>query len=210
MPVPRVATGGIAGWNGNLKGLRKGEKQVRMPAGYGGGAGDAMRRGTGLLLSCALVLAGCASTGTGDGVAGGSVSPSASVPVPVASPATPAPEVSMTTEVLVEFRRQGGFAGLSDQLVVHTDGAFDLVRAKPPVSRHGQLTGAELADLRHKLARADLGHQPAEQTSAKGSDLFRYLVSAGGSQVVTQDGSVPPALNPLLSTLSELVSRYGT
>lgn len=172
-----------------------------------------MRRGAAWSVACVLVLAGCATTGTG-GTAGGSsappVSPSVGVTVPaspVASPATPAPQTAGT---LVEFRRQGGFAGLSDRLVVHGDGAFELTRAKPPVSRQGQLTGAELTDLELKLAHARLAPHPTAPPSAKGSDLFVYVVDWDTFHVVTQDGSVPPALNPLLSTLSGLVTRYGT
>ena len=172
-----------------------------------------MRRGAAWSLICVLVLAGCATTRTG-GTAGGSSAPSVSPSVEVTAPASPGPSPATsaprTAGTLVEFRRQGGFAGLSDQLVVHGDGTFDLVRAKPPVSRHGQLTGAELTDLQLELAHARLAPHPTAPPSAKGSDLFVYVVDWDGFQVVTQDGSVPPALNPLLSTLSGLVTRYGT
>jgi hypothetical protein len=127
---------------------------------------------------------------------------------PESSPgAGPAPGPVDT--LLVNYGRQGGFAGFADRLVVARDGSYLLVRAKPPVTRQGQLTAAELADLRQKLAQADLGHQPRVQASAKGNDLYTYQVSSGGAQVTAQDGSVAPSLQPLLSLLSGLVDKYG-
>jgi hypothetical protein len=172
-----------------------------------------MRRAAAWSLTCVLVLAGCATTGTGGSASGSSaapVSPSVEVTVPASPGRSSPPPASRTAGTLVEFRRQGGFAGLSDQLVVHGDGTFYLVRAKPPVSRQGQLTGAELTDLQLELAHARLAPHPTAPPGAKGSDLFVYVVDWDRFQVVTQDGSVPPALNPLLSTLSGLVTRYGT
>jgi hypothetical protein len=164
-----------------------------------------------LLGLCVLtvLLGGCSTVGSG-----GSSGP-APVTTPSSPPAstTPSPDVSPAPgpvgALLVEYGRQGGFAGFVDRLVVARDGSYQLTRAKPPVSRHGQLTATELADLRQKLDQADLGHQPRVQASAKGNDLYTYQVSTGGEQVTAQDGSVAPSLQPLLSLLSGLVAKYG-
>lgn len=174
-----------------------------------------MRRGVVGLCVVVLLLGGC-TTGEpgGTGAASGppvSMPPSPSGPSasPTGGPPSPGAGSGPVDPILVEYGRQGGFAGFVDRLVVGRDGGYQLTRAKPPVSRHGQLTPAELADLRQRLAQADLGHQPRAQTGARGNDLFTYQVSAGGRQVVAQDGAVDPSLQPLLSLLSGLVAKYG-
>src|SRR5689334_25234570 len=40
--------------------------------------------------------------------------------------------------VLIDFGRQGGIAGVTDQLVVREDGGYTLTRARPAVNRSGQ------------------------------------------------------------------------
>ncbi len=175
------------------------------------------RRGLVWALACALTLTGCGGTA-------GSAGASPSGPVPSAVPDTPSPSQvpasspapdhpstgpSTAAGTLVEFDRQGGFTGLSDRLVVARDGTYTLTRTKPPVSRSGQLTAAELADLRAQLDRADLGHQPRVQASTKGNDLYVYRLVVGDAQIVAQDGAETPALRPVLSTLSGLVAKYG-
>lgn len=171
-----------------------------------------MRRVVVGLCAVILLLGGC-TTGKSGGTAGPSASVPASAtasgPAPVSTPPSPGASPGPVDQILVEYGRQGGFAGFSDRLVVTRDGGYQLTRGKPPVDRHGQLTPTELADLSRKLDQADLGHQPRAQTSARGNDLFTYQVSAGGHRVVAQDGAVAPSLQPLLSLLSGLVAKYG-
>lgn len=173
-----------------------------------------MRRGVVGLCAVVLLLGGCTAGEPGrSGAASASATASGQAPVstPPSPGETPSPGASPgpVGTVLVEYGRQGGFAGFTDRLVVTRDGGYQVTRAKPPVNRHGQLTPTELADLRQKLDQADLAHQPRVQTSSRGNDLFTYQVSAGGRQVVAQDGAVAPSLQPLLSLLSGLVAKYG-
>jgi hypothetical protein len=179
-----------------------------------------MRRGlAGLLLSAVLVLAGC-SDGAGPGAAGsGSATPttagrSASPSGPATPPATPVqtappPDHARTGDVLVEFGRQGGFAGLSDQLTVRGDGSFTLNRAKPRVQRSGRLTPGELADLRRVLAESGFAQLPKVEP-AQGTDLFTYQVIYDGNQILAMDGGIAPPLRPVISMLTGIVSRYGS
>lgn len=73
--------------------------------------------------------------------------------------------------MLVEFGRQGGFAGMSDQLTVWQDGRFALVRSRPAVSRSGRLTAAEVADIRGALERSGFAGLPGVEPG-RGNDLY--------------------------------------
>jgi hypothetical protein len=112
------------------------------------------------------------------------------------------------TGTLVQFGREGGFAGLSDSLVVREDGSFTLVRAKPAVRKSGQLTAAELAELRRVLAESGFAQLPKVQ-AARGADLFTYQVTYRDNQIVGQDGGIVPQLKPVISMLSGLVAKYS-
>ena len=167
-----------------------------------------------------LALAGC--TGTS-----GAASGSASGPAPSGSgssgpdtsgqpptPSVPAPSGapsggSSTGTDAVEFSRQGGFAGLSDQLVVHADGTFTLVRLKPPVTRSGRIDAADLAQLRQVMAESGFAGLPQVQASGGGADRYTYRITYRGHTVVAQDGSVAPALGPVLAVLTGMVDKYG-
>jgi hypothetical protein len=158
-----------------------------------------------------ILLAGLALAGCGDATP----VPAGSVPVPV-SPAptgaasTPAGPVSPSPGgVLVEFGRQGGLAGLSDQLVIGQDGGFTLVRARPAGQRSGRLTATELSDLRGALDRSNFAGLPADE-SATGSDLFTYHLTYAGSRITAQDGGVAAPLQPVIGALTAIVAKYGS
>jgi hypothetical protein len=99
--------------------------------------------------------------------------------------------------------------GLSDHLVVRQDGGFTLTRLRPAVTRSGQLSPAELAELRRTLADSSFAQLPKVQT-AKGNDLYMYEVGYQGNQIVATDGAVAAPLQPVLAALSGIVARYGS
>jgi hypothetical protein len=172
---------------------------------------------TRLLLLTALLLTGCTSTApSGTPSSGTPGSPSAPADTASATPGTAAPAspggatpTRVIDGVLVEFGRSGGFAGLSDRLIVRPDGSFTLVRLKPPVNRSGQLTGAELANLRQVLADSGFAGLPKVEATTKGNDMFTYQVTYQGSQIVAQDGAIATPLRPVISTLTGIVAKYG-
>jgi hypothetical protein len=120
------------------------------------------------------------------------------------------PGTSTNSAALVQFERQGGFAGFSDQLVIRDDGSYTLVRAKPPTNKTGRLTDAELAQLRQALTDSGFAALPQVQASGKGADLYTYRVTYHGRTITAQDGSVAPALKPVLAALAGVVARYGS
>jgi len=141
----------------------------------------------------------------------GSVSPTPPGPVPASSsrPVVPPPNPSPNPSTpLVQFGRQGGLAGLADELVVQQDGTFTLTRRRPAVTKSGRLTPTDLAELHRVLAAADLAHQPRVQP-AKGNDLFTYHVVTDGAEILAMDGGMTDTLKPVVATLSGIVDRYS-
>jgi hypothetical protein len=153
-----------------------------------------MRKTIGLVVVLLLALAGCAGTNpSGSG---------SHVPGPVPSP-TP------SGMYVVEFQRQGGLAGVSDDLVVRDDGGYTITRTHPPVTRSGQLAVTDRDSLVRELAMARLAHVPPAGSGGV-ADGYTYRLSYAGAHVVAQDGSVDPSLRPLLALLTGIVERYGS
>jgi hypothetical protein len=99
--------------------------------------------------------------------------------------------------------------GVVDRLSIRQNGAFTLTRVRPrAVNRSGQLTAAELADVRRVLQGAGFATMPKVQ-KGDAADVYTYSVSYAGYQVTAQDGTAVPALRPVLATLSNLVAKYG-
>jgi hypothetical protein len=110
--------------------------------------------------------------------------------------------------VLVQFGRQGGLAGLADQLTVRQDGGFTLVRQRPALSRSGQLGQTDLAELRRVLTEAHLATLPKVEP-AHGADLFTYQVIYDGTEIAAMDGGTVDALKPVVGLLSGIIDRYS-
>jgi hypothetical protein len=111
--------------------------------------------------------------------------------------------------VLVDFGRQGGTAGVSDQLTVHDDGQYTLVRTKPAVNRSGQLAPAELSGLRAALAGSGFAKLPHIQPGS-GTDLYTYHVTYQGTEILAQQAGLADALRPAVTMLSAIVDRNGS
>jgi len=109
----------------------------------------------------------------------------------------------------VDYTRRGVIAAMSDHLVVRQDGGFTVTRLLPAVTRSGQLSPADLADLRRVLADSGFAQLPKVQAT-KGNDLFTYQVGYQGAQIVATDGAIAAPLQPVLAALSGIVARYGS
>ncbi|OLB75431.1 MAG: hypothetical protein AUI14_21085 [Actinobacteria bacterium 13_2_20CM_2_71_6] len=176
-----------------------------------------MRRTTvGLVVATLLALTGCSGGHRSASPDSSASLPSAATSTNAASgqpsptmPSAPATRPPAASATLVQFGRQGGIAGLADQLAVREDGGFTLVRARPAVNRTGQLSAAELADLRRVLDESGFAKLPRVQ-SAKGNDLFTYQVIYAGYEILAQDGGIEAPLRPVIGQLSGIVGRYGS
>ena len=119
-----------------------------------------------------------------------------------------APAGTASGAVLIDFGRQGGLAGVSDQLVVREDGGYTLTRVRPAVNRTGQLAPAELADLRAKLASSGFTKLPHVQPGG-GMDMFTYHMTYQGTEILAQEAGLADALRPVVATLTAIVERSG-
>ncbi|MFG2711725.1 hypothetical protein ACGFX2_14360 [Streptomyces goshikiensis] len=142
----------------------------------------------GAALVSAVVLCAC---GAGGGSEEASASPTAS--------ASPSPAAA---ESLVRVTRTGGFAGRTSSVLVKGDGSWTRLDGDAKPVGGGKLTPEGLERLRSALRAADFAHLP--RVSKSGTpvyDGFEYTIVHGGFEVVTADGSVPPALQDVLSAL---------
>jgi hypothetical protein len=163
-----------------------------------------------------VALGGCAGTRTGQ--ASGTPSSSAT-PVPAspsagpsASPAPSAPGEPTggasrpTGDTLVSYVKQGGFAGVDDQLTIRPDGGYELTRRGSATAR-GTLSAAELSQLRAVFDSAHFTQIPVKSTSTGMADGFTYRIGYGNYAVMAQDGAIPGDLQPVINALESIASR---
>ena len=105
---------------------------------------------------------------------------------------------------LVVYSRTGGFAGFSDQIVVHQDGSATVTRKETVASV--TIPDETMRQLRFSLERANfplLGDTyPAPR---EGADYFTYTVTYAGMTVVTEDTGIPAALAPVIQILNGII-----
>jgi hypothetical protein len=123
-----------------------------------------------------------------------------------ATPPGPGP-APMPDGVWVSYHRMGGFAGLSDEMIVDSSGGVKVSRKGTVVAR-ARLSTAERDHLAAVLRAARFESIPAVSLG-RGNDLFTYVVAYQGHIVTTTDGAVPDALRPVLGELDTLFQRYA-
>ncbi|MER7516181.1 hypothetical protein [Streptomyces sp. NPDC126499] len=158
----------------------------------------------------AMAVAGCGPTPSAEGdkpstTLGIPPVPSGPADATATAPATtgvtagrndPAPQ-----EVLVEVVVNGGFAGVTNKLVVHYDGTYTLRSGTKP-AKEGRMTAAGAAALRAALEDPAYAKVPARPTGAPAADGFSFYITHAYRLVVTQDGeNRPPALQRVLDAL---------
>jgi hypothetical protein len=102
------------------------------------------------------------------------------------------PARSGGADVRIEFERSGGFAGL---------------RRLPVTISDDSLSADESAAWRRLIESADFFHQPENPPRGPGADQFQFRVTVemdGRRHTVrVSEGSIPPALQPLIERLKE-------
>lgn len=155
-----------------------------------------------ILIVSSVLLAGCVTT-TADGV---QIQPGISTGGDAAAVLGLDPAVF----VILDLERNGGIAGLAERARLYLDGHVVLERqGAEPVTF--QLSPAEQAQISAALDAADFYRQAAqtEPPAQVFPDAFQYRIQRRGvllqGEVVTQDGSVPTWLEPLLPLLTNLL-----
>jgi len=106
--------------------------------------------------------------------------------------------------VLVTYDRTGGFAGFDDHLVLQEDGRASVRR------RGGEgeiaLDEKRLAKVRNTLDGLDFSAL-RDEYRGEGADLFTYTIAAKGRTITCMDSAVPPALEPVIRMLNQIVDN---
>jgi hypothetical protein len=136
-----------------------------------------------------VVLAGCASPDAGEPAA------------PAGGGTAPAGNGN-----LVDYRRTGGFAGLTDHLVVMRDGRA-VLEGKGP--RHdARLDEATMRELVATLDQAGFPSLRARYDApTKGNDLIEHAITYQGHTVMVTDTTVPEPLRPVLAELNRVLAK---
>ncbi|MFF9146780.1 hypothetical protein ACF1BN_18155 [Streptomyces sp. NPDC014861] len=144
---------------------------------------------------------GASDTDTGTGTGTGTGKPSASAPGTPSATATEAdPAEPRAGAVLVEVVVNGGFAGVTNQLVVHEDGSWT-VRSKERETRSGRMSADALAGLRAALEDPAYARVPERPGGPPIADGFQYFVTYEHRLVVAGDGERPAALQRVFDAL---------
>jgi hypothetical protein len=106
------------------------------------------------------------------------------------------------------FKLSGGDALRQDQLTLRPDGSAQVTTLAGDVP--AKVTPKELSTVSDQLADADLPDIPEDSTTDPAMpDALAYSVEYRGRKVVTDSGSLPEKLEPLIGSLLKLVDRYG-
>jgi hypothetical protein len=163
-----------------------------------------------------LTLAACSDGGDAGGAAGGATSAAASGGASTGASTSAGPETdpgasantggsATAVDALVTFSRTGGLAGVNDTLVVRPDGSYTAQTRQG--SRSGKLSADELNALKAALASADLSKLPTANDNGGVADGYTYTITYGGRQITAKDGSIPPALQPVIGALGVFLSK---
>ena len=110
---------------------------------------------------------------------------------------------------LVVYDKEGGVAGIREQLTVARDGRATLRDGygDDAPARRFRLTAAQLDHLRGVLEAAHL--QRVRSSSGPGgcADCFGYEIRFGGVRVIAYENAIAPALAQPIALLDRLVAR---
>ncbi|MFI5909091.1 hypothetical protein [Dactylosporangium sp. NPDC051541] len=109
------------------------------------------------------------------------------------------------TDTLVTFTRTGGLAGNNDSLAVRPDGSYTIQTKQ--AKKDGKLTDEELGALKAALAATDFNKLPTNNDNGAVADAYTYTITYAGKQITAKDGSIPPALQPVISALGAFLSK---
>jgi len=118
---------------------------------------------------------------------------------------TPSYELPQPTELLLEYQRTGGIAGVSDHRVVVSDGQG--VYSTRQGSGAYILSPGDLDILRGLIRDADIPSLKDEYPAPQpGADYFTYTLVVGNRTITTETTGIPEPLSPVIITLDGLIS----
>lgn len=112
--------------------------------------------------------------------------------------------VEAQRKTLVDFREQGGFAGLDNRVRVFTDGCGQFSRRTGPIVS-SCLTGKELRRLRTVLQKLKVG---TSEPQPQGADFLKYTLTYKGHRASRY--TPPTTWQPVVRHLEKLLTKYGS
>jgi hypothetical protein len=107
-------------------------------------------------------------------------------------------------EPLIEYHRQGGFAGLDDRLIIQDQESATLVQGSDEF--HLELEPGMVDELVAQLESIGFSSLQSEYLPKDtGADLIEYELTYKGHTVRTMDTAVPNSLQPILNLLNEII-----
>lgn len=114
---------------------------------------------------------------------------------------------------LITYRRWGGYAGLSQHLMVAEDGTVALRDRKTGKRTEVQASSAEIAQLQSLIDNVppqrwhSLGGAIARRMLPRPHEAMRFQIRCGHGRAGGAAGSTEADLGPLLAQLDELLAR---
>jgi hypothetical protein len=110
--------------------------------------------------------------------------------------------------ILVDYQRTGGFAGLDDHLVIGVEGNATLTRKSQ--SFEFTLDDTTMDQLKTVFEEAGFSKLEREYLPERqGADFIEYIVTYQGDRVRTMDTAVPDSLWQVLEFLNQIVESGG-
>lgn len=106
----------------------------------------------------------------------------------------------------LEYSREGGLRGVSEQLTIQRDGRSRVVGGRRG-TRSFKLSRTELDRVARLVGSADIGR--IEVPEGGGADVFYYAVSYRGSTLEFDDTTVPDEARDLVGALQRIVRVHG-
>ncbi|WP_433435658.1 hypothetical protein [Nonomuraea sp. CA-141351] len=106
-------------------------------------------------------------------------------------------------KVLVEYSRQGGFAGFDDRVIVYDNGCVRLSRRTGPAIDKC-LTGKEYRRIQTYLKDLKIG--PSEAQPA-GADFLKYTLVYEKQRATRY--TLPSSWQPVVRELDKIMQKYG-
>lgn len=114
----------------------------------------------------------------------------------------PAQAAAVQKKILVDYRKQGGFAGFEDRVIVYTNGCLRLSRRTGPTIDKCATRG-EIRKLRAHLKRLRIGHSEA---APQGADFLRYTLSYKGHRASRYN--LTASWTPVVTDLDRFMTKY--
>ncbi|MCW8376740.1 hypothetical protein [Streptomyces justiciae] len=162
-----------------------------------------------------LALAGCGADDSGgaapeptvtSGAPAPEVTADATTPEVTADATTPTPAPTTDpTQKLASLSISGGFAGVSQQVVLRGDGTVHARDNGRSATRH--LGAAEFRELRTLLGDPALDEVPDFTVNTGAADLFQYQLRFDGRTVMTDRSASHPAVDRLIDALSAFLPK---